>query len=175
VFSAHFLTWAWLLIGLVQEIPEVIKFVGPVIGRVPLLGKIIPFLQAGELNEAKALEQLQSEMDKNKKQRTKARQEQNKHVIKISDAMQCVEENLNGKFLLSIGRAVLNALTGKPDNAGDILYDAIFQCMLSKALQQNNARSVGKYVKTKNTPEPFSEIISLRRGKLHPFIPPDSG
>jgi hypothetical protein len=44
--------------------------------------------------------------------------------------------------------------------------------MVEKALQQKNKRSTGLYVKTKDTPEPYSEIISVRRGDLHPFIPP---
>jgi hypothetical protein len=170
-FFGAFFSYGLPIFALVQEIPEVIKFLAPVLGKLPLLGRIIPFLQAGEFNEAKAIEQLEAEFDKKKKQREQARARQNRHVIKVKDAMQCVEDNLRGKFILALGKGVLNALTGKADSSIDVLYDAIAACMLEKALQQQNRRSVGKYVKTENTPEPYSEIISLRRGKLHPFIP----
>jgi hypothetical protein len=161
------------LLGLV-EIPEIIKVATtliPGLATVPILGKIIPLLSSGTMDEFKAFEQYEAEKEKSTARRTKLKKENNRYVIKVSEAMTCVEVQLDGKLSLAFLKAAIKTILGGKGNAFDTLFDPIAQCMVEKALQQKNARSIGKYVKTKNTPEPFSEIINLRRGKLHPFIP----
>jgi hypothetical protein len=168
---------------LVEEIPEIVKvttsFV-PALQNVKLIrGLLVPLHNTGQFNETKALEELQGQRDKNKKEREKLRQKNNIHVIKISDAMKCVEDNLyEGKAAIAFAKALLSTITGKGQDFGDVMFQKISQCMIDKALQQKNKRSLGKYVKTKGPGLPgpekqptFSEIVKLRRGKLHPFIP----
>lgn len=161
---------------IVEEIPEIIKITTsfvPALQNIKLIrGLIVPLQNTGQFNETKALEELSSQRDKNQTERAKLKQKNNIHVIKISDAMTCVEQNLyEGKAAIAFAKALLSTITGQGQDFGDVMFQKIAQCMIDKALQQKNSRSLGKYVKTKGTPEPYSEIIKLRRGKLHPFIP----
>lgn len=168
---------------IVEEIPEIVKvatsFV-PALQNVKLIrGLIVPLQNTGQFNETKALEELLSQRDKNTKERAKLKKKNNVHVIKISDAMTCVEQNLyDGKAAIAFAKALLSTITGKGEDFGDVMFQKIAQCMVDKALQQKNKRSLGKYVKTKGPGLPgpekqptFTEIVKLRRGKLHPFIP----
>ena len=165
------------VIGLVTEIPEIVKVATtfmPALRELPVLGKIIPMFSAGEMDDTKALEELKRSGDKAKRTRQKLKDDNNSKVIKIKDALQCVEDNVfNGRILIAVGKGILSTILGRggTQSAPDLLFDQIAKCMLAKALQQKNARSKGKYVKTKNTPEQYTELVDLRRGKLHPFIP----
>jgi hypothetical protein len=157
-------------------VPEIVKIATtliPGLKTLPVLGKIIPLFQAGEMNTIQAQEQYESDKSRSTQRRTKLKQENNKHVIKISDAMECVENTLDGKLALAFLKATIQVILGGTGNSFDTLFDPIAACMLEKALQQKNLRSKGKYVKTKATAEEYSEVISLRKGKLHPFIPED--
>lgn len=164
---------------LIEDIPEVVKVA---VGFVPALknvrfirGLIVPVNGVGQFNETQALEKLQSERAKNQEQRTKLKKKNNKHVIKISDAMKCVEDHcFDGAIGLAVGKAILKTLTsgvtGSTETAGDILFGRIAGCMIGKALQQRNARRRGEYSKKK--PQAFSEKIRIRKGKLHPYVTP---
>lgn len=167
----------------VEEIPEIVKITTtmiPALQNIRLIrGLIIPLSSAGEMNQAKALEELQSELDKKKKTRQKLRDRQNIHVIKIKDAMQCVENSLNATVLLKFGKGILNVITGRSVEGGlDLLYDEINQCMLQKALQQKNKKSHGLFEQHERHKSGdakkvvYSENVRLRRGKLHPFLKP---
>jgi hypothetical protein len=164
-------------VGLVTEIPEIVKVATtliPGLRSLPILGKIIPLFQAGEWNEAKVLEQMEADANKDAEKRTKLKQETNKRVIKVSDALECVEAGLNAKVGVAFLRAACSVILGGTGNAFNTLWDPIASCMLEKALGQTNARSKGTYVKKKGpgiTDQEYSELISVRKGKLHPFIP----
>jgi hypothetical protein len=165
----------FLIIGLVVEIPEIVKIATsflPGLKNLPVLGKIIPLFSAGEMNEAKVMEQLEADANKSAKVRTKLKDDNNKRVIKVKDALECVENGLSAKLSLAFLKGAMQVIVGTKANAFDTLWDPIARCMIEKALQQDNRRSKGKYVKTKDVPEEYSELVSLRRGKLHPFIPP---
>ena len=164
-----------------EIIPEIVKVTTtmiPALRTIPILrGLLIPLSATGEMNQAKALEEYQAEADKKKKQREKVQNQNNKHVIKIKDALKCVENTLaNGKIGIAFAKALLNVLTkgtGAKDMV-DLIYGPIQDCMLKKMLQQKNKTSRGKYVKTKGPgttkTQEFSELVRLRRGKLHPFL-----
>jgi len=107
--------------------------------------------------------------------RARLKKKHNKQVIKISDAMKCVEDHVfNGQVGIAVGKAIMKTLTsgvtGTTESAGDILWGQISGCMIGKALQQKNRRRRGEYSKKK--PEPFSEKIRIRKGKLHPYVTP---
>ncbi len=164
---------------LVEEIPEIVRVTTTMIPALQnvrfLRGLIIPLSRSGTMNETKALEELKADAKKNEDQRTKLKKKYNKRVIKISDAMKCVEDSIgDGKIAIAVGKAILNTLTasirGNQATAVDILFGKISGCMINKALQQKNKRRRGEYSKKK--PQPFSEKIRIRKGKLHPFVTP---
>jgi hypothetical protein len=171
-FAPQNIGWLCFSVSLITEIPEIVKFVAPVLRSIPLLGRVIPLFQAGEFNEAKTLEQLQAQADKNKNTRQKLKDDTNKRVIKVRDALECVEKVcFDGRILIRIGKALLATIAGRSENLGDIMFGEIADCMLSKALQQDNRRRKGKFTSEKGLPETYTELISLRRGRLHPFLP----
>jgi hypothetical protein len=174
-----------------EVIPEIVKVATtmvPALRTVPILrGLIVPLSNVGNMNETKALEELQRAADKHKQQREQARSRVKSRVIKVSDAMKCVDEFFStGRLALSIGKAILSTITssfaGDPRDATDIAHAEILECMKRKMLQQRNRRSKGRYVKIRgpqigtkekyNLPESsFSELVRVRRGRLHPLIP----
>jgi hypothetical protein len=157
-------------------VPEIVKIATtliPGLKTLPVLGKIIPLFQAGEMNTIQAEAQYQADKERSSERRTRLKQENNKHVIKISDAMECVENALDAKLAIAFLKGTIQVILGGTGNSFDTIFDPIASCMQEKALQQKNLRSKGKYVKTKGTPEEYTELISLRKGKLHPFIPED--
>ncbi len=160
---------------LVEEVPEVVKvatsFV-PALRNIKLIrGLIIPLQGTGQFNETKALEEMESQKRKNQEERVRLKKKYNHNVIKISDAMKCVEDNVfDGKLAIAFSKAFLNTITGTKVDVGDILWGRISGCMIGKALQQKNKRRRGEYSKKK--PQPFSEKIRIRKGKLHPYVTP---
>jgi hypothetical protein len=137
-------------VGLVTEIPEIVKVATtlfPGLRSLPLIGKIIPLFQAGEWNEAKTIEQLEADARKDTDERTKLKRENNKHVIKVSDALQCVEEGLNGKVAVSFLRAACSVILGGKGNAFNTLWDPISRCIVANALRQDTVRKGSKLVK----------------------------
>ena len=159
----------------VQEIPEIIKTAVtliPALRNLPILGRIIPLFQVGDMNDARAIEQFEAQREKNKQTRKKLKDDHNKRVIKINDAMQCVEDNIyDGKLALALAKGLVAVITqANPPDAGDILFKNIADCMVKKALQQKNGRKLGSFITEKGIQEPYREIIKLRRGKLHPFL-----
>jgi hypothetical protein len=165
-----------LFFGLVEEIPEIIKVAKtflPWLAKLALVGKIIQLTGVGEMDENKALEQLQRAADNQKKVRQKVRDELNKRVIKVKDALDCVEKSVfDPKNILKLGKGILATIVGKGATGSfvDIIYAEIEACMKSKMLKQENKRTRGKFVRTRGKEPQFSEIEVIRRGgKMHPF------
>jgi hypothetical protein len=163
---------------LIEEIPSVVKTVvelAPALKNIQLIrGLIIPLSKVPS-NETEALEKLQADANKKKEERRKLKKKQNKRVIKVSDAMECVEKYAyDGKIALDFGKALISVITsgitGTQTDLGDIMFGRMSGCMIGKALQQNNKRRSGEFKKKK--PEAFSEKIRLRKGKLHPYVTP---
>lgn len=156
----------------IEEIPEIVRITTtmiPALKDIKLIrGLIVPLQGAGIMNETKAVEAYDSQKKKNQEQRTRLKKKHNKQVIKISDAMQCVEDHcFDGKLALAFGKALMNTITGTKVDAGDILWGKISGCMIGKALQQKNQRRRGEF----QSDHPFSEKIRVRKGKLHPHLP----
>lgn len=169
----------------IETVPEIVKVTTtmiPALQNIRLVrGLIVPLSNAGTMNEAKALEELQRSADKNKQARERARDRYKAHVIKVNDAMKCVEDAMTarGGIVLILAKAILNTITsgvtGNIQDATDLMHGRVLGCMINKMLQQRNRRSKGKYVKEKGPGIPegetFTELVRVRRGKLHPFIP----
>lgn len=160
----------------VTEIPEVVKVATsfiPALRNVRFIrGLIVPMADVDQFNEIKALEEYNNERKKNQDKRTKLKKANNKHVIKISDALTCVESScFDASFLIAIGKALMSGITsgitGSQVTAGDLMFEKISKCMLEKMLQQKNKRRRGEF----QSDHPFSEKIRIRKGKLHPHVP----
>jgi len=167
---------------IIPEVVEITTTMIPALRAVPLVRGLVVALQSdAPMNELKASEAYEAEGKKRQEQRNKLKKKFNKHVIKISDALQCVENNVfNGKIAIAFAKALLSTITKGPaaQTTPDAMFDLIAKCMVEKRLQQKNKRSKGKYVKTKGPGLPgpesqpdYEELVRLRRGKLHPFIP----
>jgi hypothetical protein len=137
--------YQWLfLVGLVKEIPNVLKLaktVLPTIGKVPVLGRIVSLLQVPD-NEAEYLEVLKRESDKAKRTRKRKRDENNRYVIKVSDALQCVEDNFyDPKTAWTFVKGLLSGLAeGKGKTGFSALGDAVSECIIENALRQDTPR-----------------------------------
>lgn len=176
-------------IALAEAIPEIVKVTTtmiPALQNVKLLrGLIVTLKGTGSMDETKALEEYNTSRDKHKAERKKVRDRNNSKVIKIKDALQCVEDTLGqGKIGIAFAKALLSVITqkaGASQDMLDVIYGPIQDCMLKHALGQKNRRSHGWYEKFKkghsgDPPDPptdpvYTELVRLRRGKLHPFIP----
>jgi len=162
----------------IEEIPAIVKTVttlAPALRTVPVLRGVIVALNKVPSNEHEALEKLEADANKKKEERRKLKRKNNKHVIKVSDAMDCVEKYAyDGKIALDFGKALISVITsgvtGTSTDLGDIMFGRISGCMIGKALQQRNKRRRGTY--SKNKPQAFSELIRIRKGKLHPHVTP---
>jgi len=160
----------------VEVVPEIVKVVttmAPALRSVPIArGLIVPLSRVGNMNETKALEELESQRQKKREERTRLKKKYNKRVIKISKAMECVENSVyNGRLILDVGKAILSTVTGGNRDFGDLLFGRIAECMIAAALQQKNKRTRGSYIRRdpKTQEVVFEEKERIRRGKLHPF------
>jgi hypothetical protein len=135
-----------LVFSLIQEIPPIVRTIvtlAPSIANLPLIrGLIIGLSGVKQINEKKVLEELQAAKDKLRKQRKKLADDNNKYVIKVSEAMKCVESNVDGALLAKVGRAIIATLSGSPQDLGTEIMDPINKCMMEKRLRQDTPRNV---------------------------------
>lgn len=162
----------------IEEIPEIIKVTTtmiPAIRNVRLIrGLVVPLQNTGQMNETKAVEAYDASKRKNQEERTKLKQKYKKNVVKVSDALKCVEDHVfDGKLALVFGKALLDVITGGKAQAGDILFGRVAGCIISKALQQKNPRRRGLFSQKDKSRKRvvYSETIRVRKGKLHPHAP----
>lgn len=128
------------------EIVEVALTFIPSLEGIPVLGRILRLIAPGGGNDFKALEELQAQANKRKTDRATRIAKNARYVIKASDAMQCVEDNLmTGAVWLALGKSFVNILTksiGFEPGAGDLLAQQIFLCIESKVLKQTSRRTL---------------------------------
>jgi hypothetical protein len=146
----------------------------PTLVRTPLLGKIIPLFKIDPASD----EALARALNRNFKRKKKRGFNDNAHVVKLDEAIKCVEQVIGDGKLQAAGLLRLSKMLLDQKTGGSEIGDAIISCMREKILQQGNQRAVGKFVKTKGTglpgpegQETYTEIIKLRRGDLHPTLP----
>lgn len=113
---------------------------------VPILGRILIALGFGHGNDNKALEQLEKLARDKQTERATRRDRNNRYLIKASDAMKCVEDNLmGGNILLAFGKGLVNAIIGRTGAfAPDLLVDQIWTCIEQNVLRQDTPRVKGQ-------------------------------
>jgi hypothetical protein len=141
----------WWVFSLVEEVPILIRTLvtlAPALANLPILrGVIIALSGVKPINEKKVLEELQAAKDKLRKTRKKLADDNNKYVIKVSEAMKCVEENIDGALLKKIGSTIIDVLTGSPKDLGTEIIDPINRCMMENRLRQDTPRHGQKTTK----------------------------
>lgn len=113
----------------------------PVLLELPVVGRLLaPFFQTPG-TETKAVENLQKAADRQKDTRQKRKDDNNKYVIKVKDAMQCVEDHLgDGKLLWTLVKSLAHTVIGRTQIGPDVIMDEIFLCLEENALRQDTPR-----------------------------------
>ncbi len=133
----------------------------PFLLDIPILGRILsPFrFSRHPANEAKVIEQLQASQDKDKETRKKTKQRNARYVIKVSEAMECVEKHYgNGAALWEFVKAIGRAIAGSDTAGTDVLMNEVFKCLEENRLRQDTPRVKG---------EPSGKYVRPRKGHGH--------
>lgn len=133
------------LIGLVKEIPDVVKLlrsVAPSLGKVPLLGKIISFIDVPQ-DDTQWVEEMRKASEQGKRTRRRQRDENNRYVVKVSDALDCVEKHLyDPKTAWNFIKGVVSGLAeGKGASGFSKIGDAVSECIIAASLRQDTPRT----------------------------------
>jgi hypothetical protein len=116
--------------------PELLTALEPWLGR-GFIAILINILQDPDRDLARELDQkLQAAKEKS----------DNSSVIKVSEAIKCVEEAMkDGKLLIAVIKGLVNALISKNfEGAPRILLDTIVTCIREHALRQDTPRVFSK-------------------------------
>jgi hypothetical protein len=122
----------------------------PELADIPVLGRIAVLLSGtNQLNDTHALEEFQRAKDRQKAQREKERDDNSRYVIKVSEALKCVDDSLfNTGVLMAFLKGLVNVILGKTQTMDDLMYDKIKTCILENRLRQDTPRvfsTTGRY------------------------------
>lgn len=128
--------------AIIPEIVDAVLTFAPQVMNIPVLGRLLTGLGVGPIIDEKAIEQLQGSIDQRKSTRTRTQNQNNKRVIKVKDALQCVDRSVNNPaVILKFGRAMAGVIAGGTQSIGEILYKEIETCILKNRLGQSSVRS----------------------------------
>jgi len=114
------------------------KSFAPVLGRISIAaGTIIGLAPLAELAEQK----IEDGIKRGLKKKTKRKKKDNQQVVKVKDAIDCVENIIRDpKLLLRTAREIVSIFTGEPRTIINVAVDEIAECIRSKALIQTAPR-----------------------------------
>jgi len=118
-----------------------LKGLAPAVGRLTLpVTNIIALATLAEMAE----NQMENRIRNGLKKKTKREKKDNQQVVKVSDAIDCVENALRDpKLLLKTGKEIINAVTGADVRTIiNIATDVIAQCIREHALRQDTPRKI---------------------------------
>lgn len=135
--------------SVIEEIPEIIRtalILMPELANIPVLGRIALLLSGtNQLNDTHALEEFSKAKERQKAQREKERDENARYVIKVSEALKCVDDSLfDTTILMAFLKGLINVIVGKTQTMDDLMYDKIKQCILENRLRQDTPRVFSK-------------------------------
>jgi len=126
------------------EIPQIIRTAAdlvPALRSIPALGRTVIFLNRIPRDDTKALEELRRAGDKKKKEREKEARDNGRYVLKVSEAIKCVDAHAyDPRIILDFVRAVGSTLIGGTTSGFDPMRNRIVQCLKEKALRQDTPR-----------------------------------
>lgn len=114
------------------------KSFAPVLGRISVAaGTIIGLAPLAEFAEQKLKDGIKAGL----KKRTKRKSKDNSTVLKVKDAIDCVENiSRDPRLLLRTAKEIVAIFTGEPRTIVNVLVDEIAECIRSKALIQTAPR-----------------------------------
>jgi hypothetical protein len=123
---------------LVRILPLILRLF-PELATSPLIGKIIPLFKIDPRSDTDLARALNRELKVPKHHGFN----DNTAVIKVSEAIKCVETKLgNGKVLLSFLKGIVNSLkSAEGKNAAELLASDIAACIREDSLRQNTPRT----------------------------------
>jgi hypothetical protein len=114
--------------------------------RLPFLGRILSLFQH-PIDDTQALQELNRAQNWRPKRKTGFND--SAHVIKVSDAIACVQTQVNNRLhWLAVAKEVVKSLVGTPGNSMAGLGDDVAECLREKALTQLTER-IRRDTKTK--------------------------
>jgi len=126
----------------IAEIAATVVEVFPQLLRIPLLGRLLSAFRQSPYKDSQAIENLQKASDKAKQTRVRLKHENNHRVIKVSDAMQCVEDQLaDGRLAWTLFKSLGATIIGlEGSDAAEATMQSIFECFVRKRLSQSRPR-----------------------------------
>jgi hypothetical protein len=130
-------------IGIEILLPFIIRLF-PQLVRAPIVGRIIPLFKVDPSTDADLARALQRDF----KRKPDSRINDNVHVIKLSDAISCVEKTISDGKLQSAGVITLAKMLLDQRTGGSPIGDAIIACLRENVLRQDTVRSGSKVIKS---------------------------
>ena len=114
-------------------------FVEALIGlRVPFLGRLLSLFQK-PISDEDALKALQNAQ--NWRPRQRPGYTDTSHVVKVSDAISCVQGQVNDRnHWIAVAKELVRSLVGTPQNSMAELGQAAAECIRDKSLSQKSER-----------------------------------
>ncbi len=129
----------------IEEIPQVVKTavtLMPALQSIPGLGRIIVFLNKVPSDDSHALEELKKFAEKKKAQREATQKKNSRYVIKVSEAMKCVDKGFDANLVLAFLKAMGRVLIGGADSVADQMRNSIYLCLEEHRLRQDTPRVI---------------------------------
>lgn len=122
----------------VIEILRGIKSFAPVVGRISIAtGTVIGLLPLAELAEQEMIQRIKNGL----KKKTKREKTDNQKVVKVKDAIDCVEDHIRDPaVLLRTAKEIVHLFAGEPRTIINVLTDEIASCIREHALKQTSPR-----------------------------------
>ncbi len=127
----------------IEEVPQVVKTavtLMPALQNIPGLGKIIIALNRVPNDDTKALEELKKQADRGKRTREDTQKKNSRYVIKVSEAMKCVDKGFDANLVLTFLKSMGRILVGGQDSLADQMRNGIYQCLEENRLRQDTPR-----------------------------------
>jgi hypothetical protein len=129
--------------GIAEEVAllaEAALIIAPELAEIPVLGRLLVIAARRSGGEIEAMEKLQAQAKELERQTRDRIQRNAKRVIKASDAMRCVQDNLSaGRGAINFAKNVVKVIRGLP--AEPLVENEIFACIEAKLLGQKSKRT----------------------------------
>jgi hypothetical protein len=134
---------------LIEEIPVILRsavLLFPELLEIPILGRVfVVFGVKGPTTDTEAMEQLQRDINTRVKTKTDIKAKNSRYVIKVSEAMKCVDKTLDSpSVLLSVIKSIARMFSGSSAGFTDQMSTDIYRCLEENRLRQDTPRVFSK-------------------------------
>lgn len=127
----------------IRLIPLLFPLLITALSEIPGLARLVSvLLRVAPATDEEALQELARAQEW--RPRRKAGYNDAAHVIKVSDAISCLQGQVNNRLhWLAVCKEVIRSLVGTPKNSMTALGDATVECLREKSLSQSTKRTYG--------------------------------